>query len=52
MTTGMSAPPIGSTASTPSAPAASRTSQNSSSDSVPAAITIASADRDGRQQRR
>ena len=29
MTTGMSAPPIGSTASTPSAPAASRISQNS-----------------------
>ena len=42
MTTGMSAPPIGSTASTPSAPAASRISQNSSCDSAPAAITTAS----------
>ena len=43
MTTGMSAPPIGTTASTPSAPAESRISQNSSSDSEPAAITTASA---------
>ena len=33
ITTGMSAPPIGSTASTPSAPAASRISQNRSCDS-------------------
>ncbi len=43
ITTGMSAPPIGTTASTPSAPADSRISQNSSSDSDPAAITTASA---------
>ena len=43
ITTGMSAPPIGSTASTPSAPAASSISQNSNSDSVPAAMTTASA---------
>ena len=43
ITTGMSAPPIGSTASTPSAPAASRISQNSSSFSLPAAMTTASA---------
>ena len=41
MTTGMSAPPIGSTASTPSAPADTRSSQKSSSDSVPAAIATA-----------
>ena len=43
MTTGMSAPPIGTTASTPSAPAVSSISQNSSSESLPAAITTASA---------
>ena len=43
ITTGMSAPPIGTTAKMPSAPAESRISQNSSSDSEPAAITIASA---------
>src|SRR4051812_38706356 len=41
MTTGMSAPPIGTTASTPSAPANSSISQNSSSQSAPAAITTA-----------
>ena len=41
ITTGMSAPPIGSTANTPSEPAVSSSSQNSPSDSVPAAITIA-----------
>ena len=35
ITTGMSAPPIGATASTPSAPAVSRISQNSSSESRP-----------------
>ena len=42
ITTGMSAPPIGVTASTPNAPADSRISQNSSSESEPAAITTAS----------
>ena len=52
ITTGMSAPPIGSTASTPSAPAATRISQNSACDSEPAAITTASADGDQRQRRR
>ena len=41
ITTGMSAPPIGSTAKIPSRPATSRISQNSSSDSEPAAITAA-----------
>ena len=52
ITTGMSAPPIGSTASTPSAPANSRISQNSASDSAPAAIATASADGRQRQRRR
>ena len=41
MTTGMSAPPIGTTASTPSRPAATRIPRNSSCDSEPAAITTA-----------
>ena len=45
ITTGMSAPPIGSTASTPSAPAASRISQNSSCDSAPEAIDDREPDR-------
>src|SRR4051794_35375439 len=43
ITTGMSAPPIGGTASTPSAPAHTRISQNNSTESDPAAMTTASA---------
>ena len=52
ITTGMSAPPIGVTASTPKAPADSRISQNSSSESLPAAITTASATAIEQQRRR
>ena len=52
ITTGMSAPPIGTTASTPSAPADSRISQNSSSDSDPGRDHHRQRDRDQQQRRR
>ena len=52
ITTGMSAPPIGSTTMLPSTAAATRIRMNRPSDSEPAAIAIAAADRGEQQQRR